>query len=147
MRLRCPDGDCFGLHDPGPPFALAGRYVAYEQAFYNPDTDDRLQFIVVTDLKRGRIKRRRGPVFDPTSPDSGRATVERIVLKRNGSVAWLARGFSAKRDRMTREVYRLDRRGYRRLDEGPTIKRRSLRLHCRRLSWIHAGHKRTATLY
>ena len=148
VNLRCPSSgpdDCFSSEYPDRVYALAGRYVAYPQDFTNPDIGETERRLIVTDLRRGRERRSIAPVFDRSSPD--RPVIEQIVLKRNGSVAWLARGYSLDRDAQTREAYRMDRRGRVRLDEGPDIVKRSLRLRKRTLSWLKSGVRRTATLY
>jgi hypothetical protein len=136
-----------GTEFPERPFVLAGRYVAYQMEATNPDIQNETQNIFVVDLRRGRTKYRVYDIFDrhPPRPPARHAVLENLVLRRSGSAAWLSRGPDDNGDE-TREIYRVDPHGVRRLDQGIEIERASLRLRDGRLYWWKAGLRRTATL-
>jgi len=73
-------------------------------------------------------------------------TVQALVVKADGAVAWIADGGSIVRYTHRVEVVRLDRRGEATLDTGPGIYPPSLRLSGSRLSWRDHGAVRSASL-
>ena len=76
----------------------------------------------------------------------GFQSVESLVLKSDGAVAWIATARSIGPPKFIRQVERLDERGFRRLDSGPDVAASSLTLHGFRLAWKHGASTRTTTL-
>jgi hypothetical protein len=76
----------------------------------------------------------------------GFQSVDSLVLKSDGAVAWIATATSIGAPKFVRQVQRLDGRGFRRLDSGPDVAASSLTLHRSRLSWKDGPSIRTATL-
>jgi hypothetical protein len=79
------------------------------------------------------------------------SAVESLVLKQNGSLAWLVVRSGPTSEQvppLVREVYAVDAQGSRRLDSGPALAEKSLRLDpaTSTLSWLNAGAQRTAPL-
>jgi hypothetical protein len=77
--------------------------------------------------------------------------VESLVLKENGSLAWLvlrSGGFVEGQPPAIREVRVADTQGTRLLDSGPALAEASLRLDAATslLSWVNAGQTRSAPL-
>ena len=84
---------------------------------------------------------------------TSRVVVESLVLKGNGSLAWLVLRTGDTTGQVppppaVREVYAVDAEGWRRLDSGPALGEASLRLDAATstLSWVNAGASRTAAL-
>jgi hypothetical protein len=74
--------------------------------------------------------------------------VDSLVLKRDGSVAWIGDGSSiVGHGRRIVEVRKLDKRGLSVLDLGAGVRTDSLRLHRSTLRWRDEAHTRTATLH
>ena len=102
--------------------------------------------VVVRDIRTGRIavdasvSERGGDVDDQT---------EVILLKRNGSVAWLATTGPPDDidNNFTREVHIVDRDGIRLLDQDTTVTENSLEMSPdrRSISWRHGQTLRTAS--
>lgn len=78
--------------------------------------------------------------------DSPWVSVPQVVLKPNGSVAWIAEGGDGSEGLLAREVNASDSSGNRLLDSQSEIAPRSLRLKGSALSWRAAGATRTAHL-
>ena len=81
------EGDC----DPGPAIdqlRVSGRYVAYVQSFCNIDASD--DYVVVQDLRTGRIKWRAIAATGQRGDSEPSTLVGDLVLSRTGSVAWIA---------------------------------------------------------
>jgi hypothetical protein len=76
-----------------------------------------------------------------------RQTVDRLVLKRNGSVAWIVSTNSLGTHQRGVGVRRADARGRALLDAGTAIGIQSLRLTGSTLHWRHGGQTRTASLH
>lgn len=122
-------------------FRLAGRYVAYAariEEFMEPVFNT----VRVFDLVRGRQKLL-------TSADS----VGRVVVKRNGSAAWVQSSDDQPQDpaAIVWEVHRVsneDGRGNVIVDRGAGIKPYSLTLAANRraIAWTNAGERRSAPL-
>ena len=127
---------------------VVGHFVAYE--FYGPAENLPLpepqggsQEVLVVDLLNGRVVHREptGPALEPGG--TGRGPARTIVLKRNGSVAWI-NSFNTSPGEF--EVHIADRRGRRAAASGPTIEPLSLRLRGNRIYWSQAGHTMSAPL-
>jgi hypothetical protein len=135
---------------------LAGRFVAYEQD-WGSGAGSALNTISVRDLRSGVVIHqaevsRRGADFGDNVTD--------VVLKRSGSVAWIARTFDQDANLATSEVRamtdatRRDTRGSLLsdapllLDDGPSIGLTSLSLAPDRRSvlWRHGAERRAAAL-
>lgn len=123
--------------------ALSGHFVAFAR-------DDRcgacsgfFTHVIVKSLFSGRDLYREAAPADQEEGDGG---VTALVVKRNGSVAWLARDFTGG-DEETQVVAR-DGDGRRLLDRGPGIAPGSLALSENRATiyWLHDGAPRSATL-
>jgi hypothetical protein len=113
-------------------FVLSGRFVAVDEIECEPVGCS--GGIAVTDVKTGRV-RRSASVAGGTGGNA-----QRIVLKRNGSVAW-TRPFNG-----TFEVVRLDGDGEAVVDRGAGVDVQSLALASGTLYWMNAGVPRSATL-
>jgi hypothetical protein len=79
------------------------------------------------------------------------SVVESIVLKQNGSLAWLvlrSGGAPGQAPAPVREVYAVDRLGWRPIDTGPEIAAGSLTLDPATsvISWVNAGITKSALL-
>jgi len=96
-------------------------------------------YVHSVNLRTGRMLRRTEvqpvAVFDPSA-----VAVTALVVRPDGALGWI--------QRLEGEisVWRLDRRGLRRLDVGPRIALRSLGLRRTRLTWRDRGRRRTASL-
>jgi hypothetical protein len=126
------------------PAALAGRIAAYGLTSYGVDTVS--ASVVVRSLRDGKQLH--------TDPGTSRPvgaefleSVDRVVLKRDGSVAWTSTaGSIVSGHRSEIEVNRDDLRGRTLLDSGAGIAPDSLRLHGSQLSWRDGAATRYGTL-
>ena len=123
--------------------ALAGVDVAYGATTFGVDTSG--ASVTVRRLDTGRTVRRKSAMNGPVGPEAFQS-VEGLVVKSDGAVAWIAQANSVVSHRSQIEVDRVDERGGATLDTGSGIDTSSLRLHGSRLSWRHSGAVRTATL-
>jgi hypothetical protein len=143
-------GESFRL-DPGEapnglPYVLHAPYVAYRQVIRHADTRRISVDLDVLDLRTGRSKHHVKDIFDHerrTGINRNQATLPSLVLKANGSVAWI----SMVPWSYLRFVYRLDTRGIERVDLDAQIQKHSLRLQRGELSWVRDGRTRTASLH
>ena len=128
------------------PIALAGTVAGYGLTSYGVDTVSAQ--IVVRRLTDGRVLRQRSAISGSVGPEFFE-TVDDIVVKRDGSVAWIADatwlGNGPGRHGIT-EVRKADRTGRTRLDNGDQIRKRSLRLKGSRLTWRDGSIRKSATL-
>jgi hypothetical protein len=121
---------------------LAGRFVAYRVVFQSEFNS--YSNVHVVDLSTGAtVTRARGM---PAYPEDEDSSVWEIVLKRNGSVAWIGSN-----DIVTElAVWKVDRTGSgpQQVDASPRIDRDSLRLSASRtaLAWTNDGQTRTAPI-
>jgi hypothetical protein len=76
----------------------------------------------------------------------GFQSIDSLVLKADGAVAWIATAHSIGGPHFVRQLQRLDQRGWRILDFGPNVAAASLTLHGSTLAWKHGTAARTATL-
>jgi hypothetical protein len=126
------------------PIALAGVDVAYGLTYYGVDTIS--ADVVVRSLTDGAVLRRQNSYTGQLGPEYFE-TVEDIVVKRDGSVAWIASGGSVISGTPAGiEVEKSDRSSSTLLDKSKQIAKRSLRLHGSRLRWRDGRAIRHATL-
>ncbi len=124
------------------PVTVTGALAAYGLKTCGIDTGS--TDVVVRRLTDG--KRLRGvPASGPLGPESYEA-IDRLALKRNGSVAWIVSTSSLATHHRSVEVRRADARGTAALDSGAAIAITSLRLTGSTLHWRHGSQSRTATL-
>lgn len=76
----------------------------------------------------------------------GFQSIDSLVLKSDGAVAWIATARSIGMPTFIRQLQRLDERGFRLLDFGPNVAAASLTLHGSILSWKRGPAVRSATL-
>jgi hypothetical protein len=125
------------------PAALARSDAAYGLSTYGVDTGSAQ--VVVRRLTDGKILRTAPAISGATGPESYQS-VAALVVKADGAAAWIGEGHSIIGHGRGIEVHRFDTRGQAELDHGIGISPASLRLHFSRLTWLHSGHKRSATL-
>jgi hypothetical protein len=124
--------------------AVAGQDAAYGLTQYGVDTVS--ASVIVRRLSDGTRLRDLAATSRPLGPESFES-VDSIVVKRTGAVAWIAEGGSVISGHASDvEVDRADERGHSLLDSGAGIDGRSLRLRDSTISWRHAAATRTATL-
>jgi hypothetical protein len=143
-----------GLDDPDPPtgdadssdagdFHLAGPYTAYVLSYLGAVQGS--DVVEVVDLRDGS---RLVPRSDEPSPPDVAAPrlVRGIVLKDNGSVAWIQNSSFSQEE----QVWAHDALSYRKLDSAPrgtgSPSITSLQLTGSTLTWLHDGEPRSATL-
>jgi hypothetical protein len=129
------------------PWALAGRYVAYGYEYEEAAPDLAYEQIHVLDLRSGKEK---SGVGGPTDSPNGESYVHAIVLKRNGSIAWIS-SYHDDYPHVLFQVWALERgRGgkKRKLDEGDSIRPHSLALsdNSKMLYWRAGSEIRSAKL-
>jgi hypothetical protein len=76
----------------------------------------------------------------------GFQTVDALVLKPDGAIAWIATARSIGKPTFVRQLLRLDQQGLRVLDTGPSLDAASLALHGSTITWNYGTTRRTATL-
>ncbi len=103
--------------------------------------------VIVRRLDDGRQLRVAPATMKPLAPESFQS-VDSVVVKLDGAVAWTAHASSIIRRGTDIEVERADARGHALLDSGsgPGIDVHSLRLHGSTLSWRHRTVTRSASL-
>jgi hypothetical protein len=146
-RWRLPAQDPIG-----PPetviggYRLAGRFVAYESSAEGYES------VYVFDLRRGKtLSAAPGATADPDDEVPPDPSVEALVLRRSGSIAWIG-GISRRAGGNTEyEVHAVSARRPRRdrvLDRGSDIDPDSLALsRSGRVYWRHGGEARSAVLH
>lgn len=107
----------------------------------------------VLDLKTGRLRRslRPGRLHYPNAensldPPPCSTYPERIVMKRNASVAWVATQLRTSQPSWYK-VIRVDSRGRKLLDSGPAIDPRSLHRRGDVITWTGDGRRHSARLH
>jgi hypothetical protein len=123
--------------------ALAGVEVGYGRSRMGVDTVS--AEVVVRRLDNGRTVHEVSATTAPVGPEFFQS-VDALVVKPDGAVAWIATGGSIIRHNSKTEVDRIDRRGPFGLDSGTAIDKQSLRLRRSELSWRSGGATRSATL-
>jgi hypothetical protein len=126
------------------PVRLVGELTAYADRSCGVDTG--FASVIVRRLSDGKRLSSDGADTGRVLPESYES-VDSLVLKRDGSVAWIAVARSivgtAGADI---EVHRHDKHGKRLLDSGAGIDAGSLRLRRSKLTWNHGGATRSAAL-
>jgi hypothetical protein len=123
---------------------VAGVLTAYADSRCGVDTGS--ASVVVVRLSDGRRLKTDPATTGQALPESYEA-VDSLVLKRDRSVAWIARAHSIIRPSSGGvEVHADDRGGKRLLDSGAGIDPGSLRLRGSRITWKHGGATRSARL-
>ena len=125
------------------PIALAGVDVAYGKTTSGEDVIS--AEVVVRNLTDGRVLRDHPATAGNFGPETAQR-VDSIVVKPDGSVAWIATVNSIISHRGTTQVRKSDRSSRASLDSGRKIKPDSLRLHGSKLSWIDGSVTKTAAL-
>jgi hypothetical protein len=126
-------------------FVFAGPFVAFQED-WGSAAGDAANTVVVRDIRTGRLAVDL-PVSERGSDLGDYAEV--LLLKRNGSVAWLAR--TGPPDDIynhdTGEVHVADRDGITLLDQDVAVEGNSLRMSPdhRSISWLHGAELRRAT--
>jgi hypothetical protein len=129
------------------PWALAGRYVAFAYDIEEAAGAEANDEIKVRDLKTGRWL---PGSFGTEGSAVGEASVAALVLKPNGSVAWIA---SYYKDSVRRfQVWALEKASdgeKRKLDEGKAVRPRSLALSAngKTVYWRNGGETRSEALH
>jgi hypothetical protein len=127
------------------PVNLAGTDVAYGLTYYGIDTIS--ADIVVRSLTDGAVLRRRDSWAGSVAVEYFQ-TVNDIVVKRDGSVAWIATaGSIVSRGSADTEVEKSDRTSGTLLDKSKQIRVHSLLLSGSQLSWRDGSATRHATLH
>jgi hypothetical protein len=122
--------------------AVAGRYAGYGLSSFGVDTVSAQ--VVVRDLANGQVPH--------AAPATSRVLVESfqsidsIVLKPDGAVAWISQVGSVISHGRYLEVHRIDSRGQALLDSGAAIVSRSLRLRDSTVTWRDGWGARSASL-
>jgi hypothetical protein len=134
---------CIGAERVGP-VAVAGDDAAYGLERCGVDTG--FTQVVVKRLTDGRELRNDAAITGPLGVESYEA-VASLVVKGDGSVAWIASGRSiVGKGPSPVEVHQHDAHRLALLDSGPGIVQASLRLHGSKLTWKHGAAVRSATL-
>jgi hypothetical protein len=122
---------------------VASRVVAYSTRAQGVDTAS--ESVSVRRLTDGKRLYEDRATVGPVGPESFQS-VASLVVKSDGSVAWIGAASSIGGPHRIVEVLRHDRRGLRLLDSGAAVARKSLRLRHSTLRWKHGGGTRRATL-
>jgi len=126
------------------PLAVAGRDAAYGLSRYGVDTLPAT--VIVERLIDGKQLHNSSATTQPLGPEFFQS-VESIVVRSDGAVAWVAKaGSIISRRPADVEVNRTDTRGRLLLDSGAGIDPKSLRLHDSTVSWRHGSATHSATL-
>ena len=136
--------------------ALVGHMVVYESWFSGRENRPERHRVIVRDLRTGRVLHNL-PTGTPRTPEPGEVGnggTTAIVLKADGSVAWinlfLERGVIVPPEPVNfirnYEVHAVDQSGSRVLASGPDIDPRSLALGGSTLYWTQGGKPASTTL-
>jgi hypothetical protein len=134
---------CVGSTQIGPA-SVAGAIAAYGAETCGVDTGS--SQVIVRRLSDGHVLDMEPAMTLPLGPESY-VTVGAIVVKANGSAAWIANASSIVHRSRRHEVRRSDTAGRARLDSGSGINPSSLRLRGSSLSWRHGAATRSALLH
>jgi hypothetical protein len=123
---------------------LSGAMVAYGEGRISPFERSE-DYVVVQDLRTGRTIYHvpTGTEVNPIPGDVGVGEVAAVVVKADGSVAWIVQ---TTRENGRYQVHADDKSGSRLLAEGPDIAPRSLALAGSTLYWTEAGRPSLAAL-
>lgn len=119
---------------------IAGRFVGFASVSCDGTGSSCSTAVYVWNVKK-RTRRRHSDALQGTSD---LYDVRSLVLKRNASVAWIARDDDA--DPTNYQVRKIDADGHATLASGHDINGGSLRLHESELTWKQGGSERHATL-
>jgi hypothetical protein len=128
------------------PIALARTDVAYGLTYFGVDTIS--AEVTVRRLTDGHVVRSHGAITGSAGAEFAE-TVDAIVVKRDGSVAWIAhvRSIPGGNNTATTEVEKSDRTSHTLLQKAPSgIKLHSLRLAGSHLTWAYKSTTRSANL-
>jgi hypothetical protein len=125
------------------PIALAGVNAGFGRTSFGVDVIS--AEVVVERLTDGVVLRDRAATAGNFGPEYSQQ-VHSVVVKRDGSVAWIASISSITSGKGATQVRKSDRTSRTSLDSGPKIKPGSLRLHGSELSWRNGAARKTATL-
>jgi hypothetical protein len=128
-------------------WALAGRYVAFGYEYEEAAPDLSYDQIHVVDLRSGKDKY---DVGSPTDSPNGESYVRAIVLKRNGSIAWIS-SYHDDYPHVLLQVWKFEVGGdgkSHKLDEGGSIRPHSLALsgNGKTVYWRNGAETRSAKL-
>jgi hypothetical protein len=125
---------------------LAGTMVAYEQSRVEGSSEPGHvhRVIFVRNLLTGRVVHEAATAQAKFAGDVGKGSAEKIVLKRDGSVAWIVQ---TERDPDELQVHAVDRTGSRLLAAAADIAPGSLTLKGSTLRWIEGGKPAYAILH
>jgi hypothetical protein len=122
---------------------VAGGLAGYASTQRGVDTAS--ADVVVRRLTDGEVLVRDSATRAPLGPESLQS-VDALVLKPDGAVAWIGEAQSIVSHSREVEVVRVDRRGEAKLDSGDAIVTGSLRLRASKLTWRDGSATRSATL-
>lgn len=126
------------------PVALAGVDVAYGLTTYGVDTVSAQ--VVVKSLTNGAVVRQESSWTGPVAAEFFQM-VDAIVVKKDGSVAWIATaGSIISSNATTTEVEKSDHASGTLLDKSKQIKQHSLRLRGSKLTWKDGSATQRSTL-
>jgi hypothetical protein len=126
------------------PVVLAGTDAAYGLTFYGVDTVT--AEVLVRRLTDGHVERQHSAINQPVGAEYFES-VDDVVVKRNGSVAWIADAtWIGSGGRRVVEVDKSDQTPRSLLDSRTSIDRQSLRLNGSRLSWRDGSGRHAAPL-
>jgi hypothetical protein len=125
------------------PIALAGVDVAFGRATFGVDVVS--AEVVVENLTDGHVLHDEAATASSVGPEYAQQ-VHSIVVKPDGSVAWIASISSFTSRRSATEVRKSDRTGRTALDRSQSIRPDSLRLHRSELTWRDGSTRKSATL-
>lgn len=128
---------------------LAGTMVAYGKesipGAQAPSDIGSVNLVLVRNLRTGRVAHNMPTGTAPNgSANTGVGKISSMVLKSDGSVAWIAGGEASPVEYQVRVV---DRRGERLLASGADVGTQSLRLKGSRISWTQGGRRFSSPLH
>jgi hypothetical protein len=123
---------------------LAGTFAAYAKTLYYA-TEGSRNMIIVRDLRTGRVVHEvpTGTAVKPEPPTEGLGIVVGLVVKSDGSAAWM---IATDAEDGSYQVHVVDKTGSRTLATGGDISPGSLALAGSTLYWTQAGSPQSATL-
>ena len=125
------------------PIALAGVDVAFGRTSFGVDVVS--AEVVVENLTDGRVLHEEAATRSSVGPEYAQQ-VHSIVVKPDGSVAWIGTVSAFTSRKSATEVRKADRTARASLDKGNAIRPDSLRLHRSKLTWRDGSTRKSATL-
>jgi hypothetical protein len=135
-------GFCVNADAVGAVVRLAAAYVGYSVATCGIDNGTTIVYL--RRLSDGAITRQHGATT--TVGVESHQTVNSLVVRADGAVAWIATANSIGAPKLVRQVERLDSHGFALLDSGRGIAPNSLDLHGTLISWTDHGTVHDAKL-